>query len=118
MANAALFIGWGSPVPSRERQALEVFGQVMQYYGRLKGEGEIESVEPVALEPHGGDLGGFVLIQGDRDKLSRLRTNPEFVHNINRVALVVQNVGVVTGYIGEELTRLFADFQSQISELT
>jgi hypothetical protein len=118
MANAALFIGWGTPIPGRERQALEVFGQFMQYYGRLKGEGEIESFEPVALEPHGGDLGGFVLIQGDREKLSRLRTNPEFIHNINRAELVVHNVGVVTGYIGEDLNRLFSDYQSQIGQLT
>ena len=30
----------------------------------------IESFEPVFLEPHGGDLTGFILIQGDAAKLA------------------------------------------------
>jgi len=116
MANAVLFIGWGAPVRGRERQSLEVFGQVMQYYDRLKRDGEIEDFEPVELEPHGGDLQGFVLMRGDRDKLGRLRYNDEFVHNINRATLVVEHVGVVAGYIGEGLNRLFADYGDQVAE--
>jgi len=37
-------------------------------------EGEIESFEMVLLEPHGGELGGFILLRGDQDKLARIRT--------------------------------------------
>ncbi len=117
MASGALFIGWGPVVRGREQQALRVFNEVMQYYGRLQQQGEIESFEPVLLEPHGGDLVGFVLIRGDRDKLSRLRTNDEFVHNVNRGALYVDNIGVVGAYTGDELNRQFADFQQVIGEL-
>src|SRR5579859_1806634 len=62
MANAALFIGWGKVVQGREAKSLEVFGEGLEYWTRLQQLGEIESFEPVALEPHGGDLGGFVLI--------------------------------------------------------
>ncbi len=117
MASGALFIGWGPVVRGREQQALQVFNDVMQYYGRLQQEGEIESFEPVFLEPHGGDLSGFVLIRGDRDKLSHLRTNDEFVHNVNRASLYVDNVGVVGAYTGDELNRQLADFQQVIGEL-
>lgn len=118
MPNTVLFVGWGSAIPGREHKALQVFGETMQYYQRLKQDGTIQDFQPVQLEPHGGDLGGFFLLQGDRNKLSQLRYDMEFVHNVNRAVLVVQNVGVVMGYAGEELNRLFGDFQSQISELT
>ena len=65
MANAALVIGWGPVVPGREQKALQVFGEAIQYYTRLQQQGQIESFEPVALEPHGGDLNGFLLVRGD-----------------------------------------------------
>ena len=117
MANGALFIGWGTPIPGREKQAVEVFGQVMQYYERLRRDGEITSCQPVLLEPHGGDLEGFILIQGDQSRLNQLRLNPEFLHNITRAQLVAQNVGVVTGFVGEELNRMMSDYQSQAHEL-
>lgn len=118
MANGVLFIGWGTPIPGREKQAIEVFGQVMQYYERLRRDGEITSFQPVLLEPHGGDLGGFVLLQGEANKLSQLRLNPEFLHNVTRAQLVVQNVGVITGFSGEELNRMMSDYLSQAHELT
>lgn len=34
----------------------------------------IESFEAVILEPHGGDLAGFILIRGSQDKLAQLRS--------------------------------------------
>jgi hypothetical protein len=118
MAEATLFVGWGAVIPGRERQAVEVFGQTLQYYDRLRQEGVISGFDPCLLEPHGGDLDGFIVIRGDRDRLNQLRYSPEFVHNLNRAQLVVQTVGVVMGYVGEELNRLMADFQSNIDELT
>src|SRR5262245_16682350 len=99
MAEATLFIGWGAGIAGRERQAVEVFGQTLQYYERLRRDGEISSVEPCLLEPHGGDLAGFILIRGDRDRLTHLRYTSEFLHNLNRAQLVVQSVGVVTGFV-------------------
>ncbi len=65
MAMGALFIGWGAGVPGRERQGLQVFNEGLQYYAGLQQRREIESFEPVLLEPHGGDLYGFILIKGD-----------------------------------------------------
>lgn len=58
-------------------------------------EGEITSFEAFALEPHGGDLGGFALIRGDAGKLAQLRYSREFQRLNNRSATVVENFGVV-----------------------
>jgi hypothetical protein len=117
MANAALFIGWGQVARGREQQALRVFNEALEYYTRLQQQGEIESFEPVALEPHGGDLAGFILVRGNRETLSRLRTSQEFIRLNNRALWVVDNFGVVGAFIGEELNRLFADFQAQGADL-
>src|SRR5258708_16023657 len=109
MATGAIFIGWGPVIPGREQTSLQVFGEAIQYYTRLKEQGQIDSFEAVALEPHGGDLGGFLLIRGDTGKLGQLRMSDEFVRLNSRAQLVVTNFGVTGAFIGEELNRLFAD---------
>ena len=117
MAEHALFVGWGEVIPGREQQAVQVFNEVLEHYGRLRQQGEVESVEPFLLEPHGGDLGGFLLLRGDRDKLARVRASDEFVRLNQRAGLVVQRFGVVAAYAGEELNRQVAMYQRQAGEL-
>ena len=72
MADAGLFIGWGAPVRGREAKGLEVVGEALAYYGRLQQEGAIESFETALLEPHGGDLQGFILLRGSEEAVSEL----------------------------------------------
>ena len=117
MAMGALFIGWGPAVRGREQKALEVFQEALQYYGRMQQQGEVQSFEPVALEPHGGDLAGFLLVKGDADKLARLRASDEFIALNTRALLVVENFGVVGAFVGDGLQGLFADFGKQAAAL-
>ena len=117
MVAGMLFIGWGEVIAGREQQALQVFNETQQYYGRLQQQGTITGFEPVLLEPHGGDLGGFILLRGERDQLSQLRTDDEFIRMLTRAQLVVQKVGVVAAYGGDELGRLMGEYQEQVSQL-
>ena len=117
MAAGVLFIGWGPAVVGREQQALKVFGDAVAYWTGLQQRGEITSFEPVALEPHGGELAGFALLHGDQEPLNRLRLDPEFVDLNTRAQLVVTNFGVVMGYVGEGLNQLFAGFGKHAAEL-
>src|SRR5271169_2754377 len=103
MADSGLFIGFGAPVRGRERQAIKVFNEGFEYYSRLQQGGEIESFEPVLLEPHGGELGGFFLLRGDQDKLARVRSSDEFERRILRGGLIVDNLGIVGAALGERL---------------
>ena len=114
MADAGLFIGFGDPVRSRESQAVEVFNETLAYYGRLQEEGEIESFEPVFLEPHGGDLGGFILLRGDAEKLAALRVSDEFTQLTLRAGLCVESIGVVGADLAERLQRQMAFYTEQI----
>jgi hypothetical protein len=114
MADAGLFIGWGEVVRGRETEALEVFNETLGYYGRLQEEGTIESFEPVFLEPHGGDLGGFILIRGDAEKLASLRVSEEFTQLSLRAGLIVDRFGVVGADLAERLQRQMEYYTEQI----
>lgn len=114
MADAGLFVGFGNPVHGREGQAVDLFNETLAWYGRLQEEGEIDSFEPVFLEPHGGELSGFILIRGDADKLAALRVSEEFSQLSTRVGLIVDKLGVVGADMGERLQRQVEYFTKQV----
>jgi hypothetical protein len=118
MADAALFIGWGPAVRGRERTALAVFGEAVEFYTQLQQEGQIESFEAVFLEPHGGDLGGFFLVRGDREQLARIRTTEGYDRLNTRAALIVEGFGVVGAALGSGIDQQMALFQQAIDDLT
>jgi hypothetical protein len=118
MADAGLFIGFGPPVHGRERQAVKVFTEALEYYARLQQQGEIESFETVFLESHGGDLNGFTLVRGDPDKLSRIRTSDEFLRLTVRADLIVEGFGVIGAILGEQVGTLMGVFNEQVEDLT
>jgi hypothetical protein len=118
VANAGLFIGWGAPVVGREAKGLEVFSESLAYYGRLQQEGVIEGFETAILEPHGGDLAGFVLIRGDEERLAQLRVDDEFVRLSTRAGLIVEGVGVIGAALGDGLEDAITTYQQAVSELT
>jgi hypothetical protein len=118
MAKGALFIGWGQVVRGREQKGLQVFNEAVQYWSRLQQEGTIDRFETYFLGVHGGDLAGFALLHGDRETLSRLRSDEGFARQTTRADLIVENLGVVDAYTGEELNTMMGIYQQQIGELT
>ena len=118
MADAGLFIGWGAPVRGREAKGLEVFNEALAYYGRLQQEGVIEAVDTALLEPHGGDLHGFILVRGSEERLAQLRVDDEFVRLTTRAGLVVEGVGVIGVALGDGLEAAIGTYQQAISDLT
>jgi hypothetical protein len=117
MAGEALFLGWGPVVRGREQTAMRVFQETIEYYGKLQQEGKIDSFEPVLIAPHGGDLGGFILLRGERGKLDEIRTSEEFERTVVRAATVVDNVGVINAVTGESLGQAMGRFQAASDEL-
>lgn len=117
MADAGLFVGFGNPVRGRESQAVELFNEVLAYYARLQEEGVIEGFEPVFLEPHGGDLGGFILLRGEAERLAELRVSEEFVQYSIRAGLCVETFGVVGADLAERLQRQMAYYTEQLAAI-
>lgn len=117
MADAGLFIGWGAPVRGREAKGLEVFNEALSYYGGLQQDGKIEGVEAVILEPHGGDLAGFILLRGQQEDLARLRVDDDFVRLSTRAGMIVEGMGVVGASLGDGLQDAISTYQQAISDL-
>jgi hypothetical protein len=114
MADFGLFIGFGAPAPGREVQAAKVFGEAMAYYGELQRNGDIESFEVAILEAHGGELGGFIMLRGERDRLASVRASAAFERISLRAAFAVDNLGIVSALLDGEAAR----FVGQASSIT
>ena len=117
MAEAALFIGWGEPARAREKGALEVFNEAMQYWGRLQQEGKIERFDVTVLAPHGGDLGGFVLLRGTAQQIDAVRRDEEFERLISRVRLMVDDVGFGDAFVDEKLAQVMGQYQEEVGKV-
>jgi len=118
MADAGLFIGWGAPVRGREAKGLEVFGESVEYWGRLQQENRIESFEVVLLYPHGGDLYGFSLLRGTHDQMNEVGGDEEFLRLTTRAGLIIERLGVVRAALGDDIQRQIGTYQQAIGELT
>lgn len=112
----AMFIGWGAVVRGREKQALQVFQESIEYYGRLQQEGRIERFDVVLLGPHGGDLYGFVVLYGDRQALNEIRLSDDFERLVVRAGSIIDQLGVVPAYTGEALGPQIERFQAAADE--
>jgi hypothetical protein len=114
VADFGIFIGFGQPARGREIQAAKVFGETLAYYGELQKRGEIEGFQVAILEAHGGDLGGFILIRGERDRLAKLRASAEFERLTLRAGFIANDIGVVSALLDSEAAR----FVGQTATLT
>jgi hypothetical protein len=117
MADAALFIGWGQVVRGREKRAVQVFNETVEYWGGLQGDGKIEDFEVALLTPHGGDLQGFGLLRGSEEQIAALQMDEEFQRRVVRADQIIESQGVVTALIGEGIARGMAQYQAEIEDL-
>src|SRR5262245_26087821 len=92
MAEAALCTVWGEPVPGREKQALNVYNDVVQYWTRLQQEGKIERFDITVLMPSGGDVNGFLVVRGTAQQIDSVRRTKDYQQLLNRVQLVVSHL--------------------------
>lgn len=118
MADFGLFLSFGPAVRGRERQAVKVFNETTEYLSRLQQQGELESFEPVLLGPHGGDISGFILLRGDRDKLARIRHSDEFAQLTVRAGLVSENWRTVGAALGGRIASQMSLYAEHVEQLT
>lgn len=98
MATAMLFIGWNRPHPGREGEAFRyLMTEGNEALDQFKSQGFYESREHCALTAHGGDLNGFILLFGEREKLDELRRTDAFEKFSMRLSMLMNGVGVIPG---------------------
>jgi hypothetical protein len=117
MAKGALFISWGPLIPGREAVGAGVLQAAVQLLAGYREAGRIDGFDVYTLEPHRGDIQGFVILTGDKDTLASLRVDDAFVKTIVGVQLVHQKVGVVAAWTGAEMMALFGMWAEQEANL-
>jgi hypothetical protein len=105
MAANAIFFGWNRSIPSREHVSAEHFTQFIGYLTNLKTNGTISNFETVFLRPHGGDLGGLVLIQGETEKLHQVTETNEWLEHMTRGTHHLEGSGYVFADTGAEVFK-------------
>ena len=115
MADAAIFIGWSDAVRGREDRALDVFNETIELFGQMQSDGRIESFEVCLLEPHGGDLGGFMLLRGSEEQIDAVHRSEDFQRVTTKASLVVDGLGIVPASIGEGLGRAMSIYQEELA---
>lgn len=118
MADHALFIGWGESVRGREAKASSVFADAVALWTKLQSDGMIESWAAYFLGPHGGDLTGFFLLHGDREKLALLSASEEMDRVLERAEMVVDRLGVVPAFTGAAVGPAMERFLTNAAELS
>jgi hypothetical protein len=116
MADRVLFISWGTVVRGREERALEVFNDILGFYGRLQQEGRIESIDVALLVPALG-VRGYLTVHGSAAQLGALRDDDEYMRLMVDSELVVEDFSVVDGYANEGVARQLAIYQGELSKV-
>ena len=107
MTHNALVIGWNRAVPGREKQTLEHFQEFVGYLTKQQQAGNLQSFTPVVMEPHGGDMNGFILVQGGTQGLRKMMDDDAFQDHVGRGIAHLQGFGVVRGATGKLIEKRF-----------
>jgi hypothetical protein len=117
MSEAALCIAWGTPARGREKVALDVFNESMQYWGRVQQEGKIERFDVAILAPSGGDFGGFILARGTAQQLDALRRDAEYQELLSRVQMIADRLIVNDAYVDEGLAQQIGVYEKALTQI-
>jgi hypothetical protein len=116
MAEAALCTVWGAPIPGREKQALNVYNETMQYWAALQHEGKIERFDVTVLAPSGGEMSGFLVARGTAEQMDSLRRSKEYQQRTARVQLVASHLTVADAYVDEGLAQIMSQYQEVVAQ--
>jgi hypothetical protein len=114
MAEAALCTVWGDPIRGREKQALDVYNEAMQYWAGLQQEGKIERFDVTVLAFPRGDVAGLLVVRGTAEQIDSVRRSKEYRQHLARGQLVASHVRVANAYVDEGLAQFMGWYQKAI----
>ncbi|MCA9669479.1 MAG: hypothetical protein KC503_27980 [Myxococcales bacterium] len=102
MAKHALLLGWNRAIPGYAGAAGELFNAWTTYVTNHVENGVIERFVPVIFNHgHLGDLNGFFLLEGDREKLENLRWTDDFQNLAMQTLHVVEGFRIIPTWVNE-----------------
>ena len=87
--DAAVISTWNAPIPGREAKSLEVFMELMQYWGKQAADGKVEA--PQAFFNYDGGDGVFI-VKGRSDVLIELWESDEGQKLLAKGHLIVEGL--------------------------
>ena len=116
--DGALMLSFGAVRAGREALAVDVFIEVSRYLGRLLADDVVTSFEPYFFaDGQLGDVSGFFIVQGMRERLDELRRDEGFTKLVLRAGAATENMRVHTLVAGSEAGRLVNLFREVRTEL-
>ena len=116
--SGALMLSFGAVHPGREDLAVEMFTEASRFLGKLLADDVIEGFKPYFFaDGMQGDVVGFFVIEGQRERLDALRRKEEFQRLLLRVGAATANVRVESLVAGTEAGRLVNLYKEVRSEL-
>ena len=114
MVEAALCTAWEDPIPGREKQALNVYNEAMQYWAGLQQEEKIERFDVTVLAFSGGDVAGLLVVRGTAEQIGSVRRSEEYQQYLARGQLVASHVSIASAYVDEGLAQFMGWYQKVI----
>ena len=119
--SGALMLSFGEIHPGRENAAVAAFREMARYFGRLLSEGVITEFKPYFFADGPlGDVLGFFIVEGRREKLDELRRDEEFRRVHLRMGATSEHVRVNTmaaGSAAGRLANLYRDVRVELGLL-
>jgi hypothetical protein len=116
MKSNAVFFAWNRSLPGRESLSADHFQEFVAYLNELEDDALISDWVPVFLEPHGGDMNGCFLIQGDPDQLDDLVGSEAWITHMTRAQLHLEGSGAVRAAAGETAVERMKLWTSHIPD--
>jgi hypothetical protein len=104
MAECSILITFGVAIPGREAESAQVLQAVIQHFEQHRGSGTVESHRlGFATTGEISRFGGYVLVEGASEQISKLLGSEEYRDLITRVAHVVNHVDIVCCDTGDRI---------------
>ena len=115
--DGALMVSFGAVIPGREALAVSAFTELSRFLGALLDDG-VSSFSPYFFaDGLMGDVSGFFMVEGRRERLDRLRREDPFARLLLRAGAALQNIRVHTLIAGSEAGRLVNRYRDVRVEL-
>lgn len=97
--DVALISTWGTPARGREGKALEVFMELMAFWGKHAADGKCEQPE-VFLSTDGSN--GIFVVKGKSDVLMEIEESDEAQRLVSKGHMIVENLTTRWYFVGDE----------------
>lgn len=118
MGDYAHVTAYGAIKVGREKQAMAVWGDAIDFYEKAQANGLIESYEAQLFQPTGGALpNGIISLWGTQDQVDQIGRNEDRLRLQQRAALVVEDLVETRAMRGAPVLEGITTFQEAIESL-